>query len=52
MLEDAGFEVIEAETADAALEVLRDEPGIDALFTDIDMPGTCSVPACGVTDRA
>lgn len=40
MLEDAGFEVIEAETADAALEVLRDEPGIDALFTDIDMPGT------------
>ena len=40
MLEDAGFEVLEADTADAALAVLEGEPGIGTLFTDIDMPGS------------
>lgn len=40
MLEDAGFAVLEAPTADAAWTVLEREPQVDLLFTDIDMPGT------------
>ncbi len=40
MLEDAGFAVLEAPTADAAWAVLEREPGVDLLFTDIDMPGS------------
>jgi CheY-like chemotaxis protein len=39
-LEDAGFRVLEAGTADEALSVMADHPEIDALFTDIDMPGS------------
>ena len=40
MLEDAGFDVLEADTADDALVVLEGSPSIGALFTDIDMPGS------------
>ncbi|ACB78288.1 MULTISPECIES: response regulator [Methylorubrum] len=40
MLEDAGFSVLEAGTADEAMTILEDTPGITALVTDIDMPGT------------
>ncbi|WP_018261428.1 response regulator [Methylobacterium sp. WSM2598] len=40
MLEDAGFAVVEAATADAAWTVLETEPAIRALFTDIEMPGS------------
>lgn len=40
MLEDAGFEVIEAATADAALTILETDPTVGVLFTDIDMPGS------------
>jgi CheY-like chemotaxis protein len=40
-LEDAGFEVIEAEHAEAALGVLQiNAASIRVLFTDIQMPGT------------
>ena len=40
-LRDAGLEVIEAEHADAALNVLEQHaPRIHVLFTDIQMPGT------------
>jgi DNA-binding NtrC family response regulator len=39
-LEYAGFVVLEAETADDALEVLNAYPKIEAIFTDIDMPGS------------
>jgi two-component system, response regulator PdtaR len=40
-LEDADFEVIEAEHAEAALAVLETEAArIHVLFTDIHMPGT------------
>jgi two-component system, response regulator PdtaR len=40
-LEDAGFEVIEAEHAEAALSVLQiNAASIRVLFTDIQMPGT------------
>jgi CheY-like chemotaxis protein len=40
MLEDAGFEVLEADTADAALAVLEGGRSVDALVTDVDMPGS------------
>jgi DNA-binding response OmpR family regulator len=39
-LEDAGFRVFEASTADQALEIFNLDEGIEALFTDIDMPGS------------
>jgi CheY-like chemotaxis protein len=37
-LEDAGFIVIEAETAEEGLEILEGKP-VDVLFTDIRLPG-------------
>jgi CheY-like chemotaxis protein len=39
-LEDSGFHVFEAGNADDALKVLQTHPEIEALFTDIDMPGS------------
>jgi CheY-like chemotaxis protein len=40
LLEDEGYEVIEAATARAALAVLEKRNGeVEALFTDVDMPG-------------
>ena len=39
MLEDAGYEVLEAGDADAALLLLEETP-VALLFTDIDMPGS------------
>jgi two-component system, response regulator PdtaR len=40
ILEDEGFEVIEAATARAALSMLENRNGkVAALFTDVDMPG-------------
>ena len=39
-LEDEGFDVIEAATAQVALSTLEQIDGnVDALFTDVDMPG-------------
>ena len=38
-LEDAGFVVLEAANADAAIALLQTNPSIGLLFTDIDMPG-------------
>ncbi|MDM9627658.1 response regulator [Rhizobium sp. S152] len=38
-LEDAGFEVLEAGNADEAL-VLLQQNDVDAVFTDVNMPGT------------
>ena len=38
-LEEAGFEVIDAADADAALEILARRPDVRVLFTDIQMPG-------------
>lgn len=40
MLQGAGISVLEAGTADAAWNILQSEPGIDTLFTDINMPGS------------
>ncbi len=38
-VQDAGFDVMEAENADEAMDCLRDNPDIAVVFTDIDMPG-------------
>ena len=38
VLEDEGFEVIEAATAQAALKILEKRDDVTAVFTDIDMP--------------
>jgi two-component system, response regulator PdtaR len=38
-LEDAGFEVLEAESAADALDILNRRPDVDFLFTDVNMPG-------------
>jgi CheY-like chemotaxis protein len=39
-LADAGYEVVEAETADEALRILDQHGDIEVLFTDIRMPGS------------
>lgn len=38
-LADAGFKVLEAASADAALRYLQEKDGVDLLFTDVNMPG-------------
>ena len=38
-LEDAGFEVLEAASADEALTLLEAHGAVSVLFTDVDMPG-------------
>jgi signal transduction histidine kinase/ActR/RegA family two-component response regulator len=38
-LEDAGFTVLVAESGQAALDLLRRQPRLDALVTDLTMPG-------------
>ena len=40
VLEEAGFRVIEAGSADEAINLLNSTPGIWAIFTDVDMPGS------------
>jgi len=39
VLEDAGYDVIEAANAEQALAQLDARPDIDVMFTDINMPG-------------
>ncbi|MBA2587933.1 MAG: response regulator [Alphaproteobacteria bacterium] len=38
MVEDAGFEAVEAGSADEAIQILEGRDDIRLLFTDIDMP--------------
>ena len=38
-LQVAGYPVLEAETADAALDILRSGQIVDLVFTDVQMPG-------------
>ena len=40
LLEDAGFEVVEAADGDEALSILETRPDVRVLFTDINMPGS------------
>ena len=39
-LKQAGFSVFEAESADAAIQILETRSDIQLVFTDIDMPGS------------
>jgi CheY-like chemotaxis protein len=40
MIEEAGFDVVEAGSADEAIAILEARPDIHVVFTDIHMPGT------------
>ena len=40
LLSEAGFQVVEAETADEAIRILETRPDIHLVFTDVGMPGT------------
>jgi CheY-like chemotaxis protein len=40
MIEDAGFDVLEAVDADQAIEILEVRPDIHVIFTDIQLPGS------------
>lgn len=40
MIEDAGFDVVEAANADEAIALLETRPDIRVVFTDIEMPGS------------
>jgi two-component system, response regulator PdtaR len=40
IVEDAGFEVIEAATADEAIRILEKRSDIRVVFTDVHMPGS------------
>jgi len=40
VVEEAGFEVLEAENADEAVCILESRPDVRIVFTDIDMPGS------------
>jgi two-component system, response regulator PdtaR len=40
LVEEAGFEPVEAINADHALALLERDPSIRILFTDVDMPGS------------
>jgi two-component system, response regulator PdtaR len=39
-LEDSGFKVVEADSADGAIDLLTCNGPIDAVFSDVQMPGT------------
>jgi two-component system, response regulator PdtaR len=40
LIEDAGFEVIQAANADEAIAILTARPEIHVVFTDVQMPGS------------
>lgn len=40
MIEDAGFDVVEAANADEAIAIPEARPDIRVVFTDIEMPGS------------
>ena len=48
-LREEGFEVIEAGTADEALDILRSGIAVDLLFSDVRMPGT--MDGCELAQR-
>ena len=39
MIKESGWKAIEAGRSEEALQILRDHPDVDVLFTDINMPG-------------
>lgn len=40
ILEDAGYEVLEAANADEALAILNEQRDVHVLFSDVNMPGS------------
>jgi CheY-like chemotaxis protein len=40
LIENAGFEVVQAANADEAIAILKGRPDIHVVFTDIQMPGS------------
>ncbi len=40
IVQDSGFEVLEAESGDEAVRILESLPNIRIVFTDIDLPGS------------
>jgi CheY-like chemotaxis protein len=40
IVEDAGYEAVEAANADGAIRILEADPRIRLVFTDVDMPGS------------
>ena len=40
MIENAGFEVVQAGNADEAVAILQARPAVHVVFTDIQMPGS------------
>jgi CheY-like chemotaxis protein len=40
MIQDAGFDIVEAGNADEAIAILEARPDIHVVFTDIQMPGS------------
>lgn len=40
MIEDAGFHVLEAASADEAIQILENATDVKLIFTDVDMPGS------------
>lgn len=53
LVEDAGFEALEAANADEAIKILECRSDIRVMFTDIDMPGSMDglLLAAAVRDR-
>lgn len=53
LVEDAGFETIEAANADDAIRILEQRSDIQAVITDVDMPGSMDglKLACAIRDR-
>lgn len=53
LVEDAGFEALEAANADEAIKILECRSDIRVIFTDIDMPGSMDglLLAAAVRDR-
>lgn len=42
MMEEAGFEVLEASNATIAIATMEERPDVRVVFTDVDMPGGIS----------
>jgi CheY-like chemotaxis protein len=40
LVESAGFEALEADSADEAIRILEMRPDVHLVFTDVQMPGT------------
>jgi CheY-like chemotaxis protein len=50
-LEDAGFNVLEAGDTDEAIALLDEHPEVQALFTDVELPGSMNGLSLAATVR-